>query len=71
MWTMGSPTIGAQFDQAELAVVFRAKERFAPSDDVYTENPMGAFRGLAFAMVFNALLVLAGAAAWELWRLLR
>lgn len=68
---MGSPTIGAPFDQGELAIVFRSKEHFAPTDDVYIENPMGAFRGLAFALIFNLLLALAGLAAWELWRLLR
>jgi hypothetical protein len=67
---MGSPTIGAPFEPAELAIVFRSKEQFAPTDDVYTENPMGAFRGVAFAMIFNVLLVLTGAAGWGLWRLL-
>jgi hypothetical protein len=67
---MGSPTIGAPFDQTELAIVFRSEERFAPSDDVYVENPAGAFRGLAFALIFNVLLVLTCSAAWALWRLL-
>jgi hypothetical protein len=68
---MGSPTIGAPFDQGELAIVFRSREHFAPTDDVYTENPMGAFRGLAFALLFNLLLALAGFAVWELCHLLR
>jgi hypothetical protein len=68
---MGSPTIGAPFEPSELTVVFRSQERFAPTDVVYTENPMGAFRGLAFALIFNLLLAIAGFAAWELWRLLR
>lgn len=30
----------------------------------------GAFRGLFFAMIFNVLLLLVGAAGWELWRLI-
>ena len=67
---MGSPTFGASFEQPKLAIVVWRKERFAPADDVYVENPMGAFRGLAFAMVFNVLLVLSGAAAWGIWHLM-
>lgn len=31
----------------------------------------GAFRGFFFAMVFNLLLLLTGAAGWELWRIIR
>jgi hypothetical protein len=68
---MGSPTISASFEQPKLAIVVYRRARFAPLDDVYTENPTGAFRGLAFAMVFNVLLVLTGAAGWLLWRLIR
>jgi hypothetical protein len=72
---MGTPTAGANFDlnleSSRLAIVVYRKARFAPDDVVYTENPMGAYRGLAFAMVFNVLLVLTGAAGWGLWRLLR
>ena len=62
---------GASLDSASLALVVRRSERFAPTDDFYQENPIGVFRGLAFAMVFNLLLALTGIAAWELWRLLR
>jgi hypothetical protein len=68
---MGSPTIGAPFERGELAIVFRNEERFAPTDDVYIENPMGAFRGLAFAMIFNVLLAIGVAAVWMLWRMIR
>ena len=62
---------GASLDSASLALVVRRSERFAATDDFYQENPIGVFRGLAFAMVFNLLLALTGIAAWELWRLLR
>lgn len=31
----------------------------------------GALRGLAFAILFNVLLVLVGVGAWQLWRILR
>ena len=67
---MGTPTIGAHFEQHNLALIAGTKERLTPTDDVYTENPTGAYRGLAFAMIFNVLLVLTGAAGWALWRLL-
>jgi hypothetical protein len=69
---MGSPTVGA-FDQSapKLAIVVYRRAVFAPADDVYTENPMGAYRGLAFAAVFNVLLVLTGAAGYMLWRIIR
>jgi hypothetical protein len=68
---MGSPTVGAPFDHPKLAIVVPPRAQFGPADDVCTENPVGTFRGLAFAMVFNVLLVLAGAAAWGLWRMIR
>jgi hypothetical protein len=35
------------------------------------EKQGSPFRGLFFAMLFNAFLVLTGAAGWELWRLIR
>jgi hypothetical protein len=68
---MGSPTVGVTFEQHHLVLIAGGKEHFAPTDDVYTENPMGAYRGLAFAMIFNVLLVLVGAAGWVLWHLPR
>jgi hypothetical protein len=67
---MGSSNIGTFDQQPKLAIVVYKRAVFAPADDVYTENPMGAYRGLAFAMVFNVLLVLTGAAGWVLWRLM-
>ncbi len=62
---------GASLDSASLALVVRRSEHFVPVDDFYQENPIGVFRGLAFAMVFNVMLTLTGVAAWEIWRLLR
>jgi hypothetical protein len=62
---------GASLDSASLAIVVRRGERIAPTDDFYQENPIGVFRGLAFAMVFYFLLLMTGAAGWEVWRLLR
>jgi hypothetical protein len=35
------------------------------------EEDGNVFRGFFFAMLFNAMLVLTGAAGWELWRLIR
>jgi len=35
------------------------------------EREGSAARGFFFAMVFNVLLVLAGLAAWQVWRILR
>lgn len=62
---------GASLNSASLAIVVRRSERIAPTEDFYQENPVGVFRGLVYAMVFNLMLVLTGAAGWELWRLLR
>jgi hypothetical protein len=61
---------GASIDSTTLATLALSREqRFA--DDIYEENPVGVFRGIAYAMVFNALLMLTGMAGWEIWRLLR
>ena len=35
------------------------------------EINLGAFRGLAFALIFETVLVLLGAIAWQLFRILR
>jgi hypothetical protein len=68
---MGTPTVAAALEQPKLAIVAHRRTALAPADNVYTENPMGAFRGLAFALIFNVLLALSGAAAFVLYRLLR
>jgi Mg/Co/Ni transporter MgtE len=65
---MVTPAAGASIDPA-LALALSREERFA--DEIYEENPVGVFRGLVFAMVFNLMLALSGAAGWELWRFLR
>jgi len=65
---MVTPLAEASIDPA-LALVLSQEARFA--ENIYEENPVGVFRGLAFAMVFNVILALSGVAGWELWRLLR
>jgi hypothetical protein len=65
---MVSPAAGASIDPA-IVLSFSREERF--QEEIYEENPMGVFRGLAFAMVFYVMVALTGAAGWELWRLLR
>ena len=65
---MVTPLVEASIDPA-LALVLSQEARFA--ENIYEENPVGVFRGLAFAMVFNVILALSGVAGWELWRLLR
>jgi hypothetical protein len=65
---MVTPAAGASFDSTTLLALGR-EERFA--DEIYEENPIGVFRGLAFAMVFNLMLALAGVAGWKLFHLLR
>ena len=62
------PAAGASMDPA-LVLALSRDERFA--EDIYEENPMGVFRGLAFAMIFNLMLALTAAAGWGLFRLLR
>jgi len=65
---MVTPAAGASIDSA-LVLVLSREERFR--EEIYEENPVGVFRGLAFAMVFYVVVALTGAAGWELWRLLR
>ncbi|HTY82823.1 MAG TPA: hypothetical protein VMB19_01325 [Silvibacterium sp.] len=65
---MVTPLAEASIDPA-LALVLSQEARFA--ENIYEENPVGVFRGLAFAMLFNVILALSGVAGWELWRLLR
>ena len=65
---MVTPAAEASIDPA-LALVLSREEGFA--EDIYEENPIGAFRGLAFVMGFYLVVGLTGVAGWELWRLLR
>jgi hypothetical protein len=65
---MVTPAAGASIDPA-LALALSCEERF--KEEIYEENPIGVFRGLAFAMVFYLMVALTGVAGWELWRLLR
>jgi len=67
---MVTPAAGASIDSTtRLALALSREERFA--EDIYEENPVGTFRGLAYVMVFYAVLMVMGAAGWELWRLVR
>ncbi len=68
---MTTTSMNATLNSPGLAIVVYRKEYFAPADDVYVENPMGAFRGLAFVLVFNVLLGLTGIAGWGLWHMLK
>jgi len=63
---MVTPAVGASIDSG-LTLVLSREERFR--EEIYEENPVGVFRGLAFAMVFYLMLALTGVAGWELWRL--
>jgi len=67
---MVTRSANASIDSGTLvALALSREERFA--DEIYEENPIGVFRGLLFAMVFNIMLTLTGVAGWEIWRLLR
>ena len=67
---MVTPAAGASIDSTTtLALALSREESFA--EDIYEENPVGTFRGLAYAMVFYAMLMVVGAAGWELWHLVR
>jgi len=59
---------GASIDPA-LVLALSREERFA--EEIYEENPVGAFRGLAFAMVFYVMVALTCVAGWELFKLFR
>jgi hypothetical protein len=67
---MVTPAAGASIDSSTaLSLALSREESFA--EEIYEENPIGTFRGLAYAMVFYAMLMVMGAAGWELWRLVR
>lgn len=67
---MVTPAAGASIDSTtRLALSLSREESFA--EDIYEENPVGAFRGLAYAMVFYVMAMVIGVAGWELWHLVR
>ena len=67
---MVTPTAGASIDSTtRLALSLSREESFA--EDIYEENPVGTFRGLAYAMVFYVMLMVIGVAGWEIWHLMR
>lgn len=47
------------------------KQRIEGADIEAREHEGSAARGFFFAMMFNVLLVLAGLAVWQVWRILR
>ena len=56
---MVTPAAGASIDSTTtLALALRREECFA--DEIYQENPIGVFRGLAYAVVFYAMLMVLG-----------
>lgn len=67
---MATHTLGSNRD---LLLAHTAGSFTDAAYDETCETPNGgnAFRGLFFAMIFNVMLVLTGAAGWVLWALLR
>lgn len=57
------PFRGATYDVGHHARLEKSSELDGPKGNV--------FRGFFFAMLFNLFLLLTGAAAWELWQVLR
>jgi hypothetical protein len=68
---MVSPTFDASLHPTNLIIIVPRAEAFRPTDDVYVENPFGAYRGLYFALACNLILGFVGVAGWEIWHLLR
>jgi hypothetical protein len=67
---MVSPTFDASLHPTNLILIVPRAEAFKPTDDVYVENPYGAYRGLCFALACNLIVAFVGVAGWEIWRLL-
>ena len=53
------------------ALLPRTADAREDADHDTQEVEGGAIRGFFFAMIFNAMLLLTGAAGWVLWRLMR
>lgn len=68
---MASPTFEASVRPSNLIIFVPRIEPFKATDEVYVENPYGAYRGLCFAVACNIVLAVLGVAGWELWRLVR
>lgn len=51
--------------------IFDSRRVSSLSPDGAPEISLGAFRGLAFALIFETVLVLLGGLAWQIFRALR
>lgn len=58
-------------DTAVEPIADRSRSISGLRPDGAPENSLGAFRGLAFALAFETVLVIFGALAWQIVRLLR
>lgn len=68
---MATHTLGSNHDLL-LTHTAGAFTDAAYDETCETSNDAGnAFRGLFFAMIFNVMLGLTGAAGWVLWRILQ
>jgi hypothetical protein len=67
---MVTPAAQASLDPTTTLALALSREK-SFEEDIYEENPVGVFRGLVYAMVFYLVLMVVGAAGWELWRLAR
>jgi hypothetical protein len=68
---MDSSTFSASLNSNPLMLASKPAERLVPTHVVFTEDPIAAFRGLFFALVFNLVVVCAGAGVWAVWRFVR
>jgi len=59
------------FEADRPVVLPRPTDTCEPEIASERELQGGVYRGLFFAMFFNAFLLFTGAAAWEVWRLMR
>ncbi|MGC2161926.1 MAG: hypothetical protein WA634_08465 [Silvibacterium sp.] len=64
--------MATQIFETDRAVILpRQADTCEAAEHAEQEQNGNAFRGFFFAMLFNAFLLMTGAAAWELWRLVR
>lgn len=59
------------FDSVAEPVVDSSRRVSSLGPDGAPEINLGAFRGLAFALVLETVLVIFGSLAWQIWHVLR
>lgn len=59
------------FDSVVEPVVDRSRCVSSPDADGAPEINLGAFRGLAFALILETVLVIFVSLAWQIWHVLR